>query len=115
MEVADSFHMVADSALFPVSLVVRTGLRCAVEQTYLHGLGRIGAAVGDVPPGSRSVPPIPVLAESIHTVRWSMPWLSSTERCLWRQLMSQSHHYELYLAESTGCLWWSEPAMIVMW
>ena len=75
----------------------------------------VGAAVGDVPPGSRSVPPIPVLAESIHTVRWSMPWLSSTERCLWRQLMSQSHHYELYLAESTGCLWWSEPAMIVMW
>lgn len=83
MEVAGSSHMVADSALCPVSLVVQADLRCAVEQTYLHGLGRIGSAVDDVQPGNRSAQPIPALAESRCTAaRWSMPLLWSTVRCL---------------------------------
>jgi hypothetical protein len=75
--------MVADSALCPVSLVVQAGHRCAVEQTYLLGLGRIGSAGDAVLLGSHSVQQIPALAESKYTAAHSsMPLLSRTARRL---------------------------------
>jgi hypothetical protein len=42
-----SFRMVAGSALCEVSLDGRTDDRCAVERTYLHGLGCIDFVAGD--------------------------------------------------------------------
>jgi hypothetical protein len=81
VEVADSFRMVAGSALCPVSLVVQADRHCAVEQTYLHELGRIGAAVDDARVGSHNVLLIPALAESRRIARSSMPLSWSTGRC----------------------------------
>jgi hypothetical protein len=39
--------MVAGSALFEVSLGARTGDRCVVEGTYLHGLDHIDFDAGE--------------------------------------------------------------------
>lgn len=69
-----SSHMVAGSALYRVSLVVRADDHYAVEQTYLLGLVHIGFA-DDAQVGSHSVPPVPALVGNRCTDRSSRPWL----------------------------------------
>jgi hypothetical protein len=89
--IVDSFRMVADSALYRVSLDVRVDDHCVVERTYLHGLDHIGSA-DDVQLGNHSVPLTPALAESRCIDRLNRPLLSSTAHYLSKHQKNLSHH-----------------------
>ena len=71
MAIDGSAHKVAGSALFEVSLGVRTDDRCVVERTYLHELDYTDFAAV-VKTGSRSVS-APALVENICSSHWNKP------------------------------------------
>lgn len=103
--------MVADSALYRVSPVVRADGHYAAERTYLLGRYHIDFAadfdfddgdddvvvvvvvvVADGQPDNRNVQPCLDWVESKCIAGWSKPWLSNTGRhllLLWRNLLLQ--------------------------